>query len=119
MPFQELSSDPPPGHSLSPKPTVSATSEAQFSCPKDKAKKVFIYGDSNYQTRHRQLRQKIRELQPDGTEKYDLNFIRSYTLEKTLVEMKNHDYNDAIVVIATLTNNIRYNQSLTTIRGLQ
>ena len=119
VPFQELSSDSPPGHSLSPKPTVPAMSESQFSCPKDKAKKVFIYGDSNYQTRHRQLRQKIRELQPDGTEKYDLNFIRSYTLKKTLVEMKNHDHNDAIVVIATLTNNIRYNQSLTTIRGLQ
>ena len=52
VPFQELSSDSPPGHSLSPTPTVPAMSESQFSCPKDKAKKVFIYGDSNYQTCH-------------------------------------------------------------------
>ena len=48
-----------------------------------------------------------------------ISAMETIFLKKTLVEMKNHDHNDAIVVIATLTNNIRYNQSLTTIRGLQ
>ena len=115
---EEPSSDQHPSHSF-PQATSSATFESQFSRQTYKAKKLFIYGDSNYQTRHYQLRAKIRELQPDGTKKYDITFIRSYTLEKTLSEMQNHDHNDAIVVIATLTNNIRYNQSLPTIRRLQ
>ena len=118
-PLHQPSSDQPPTIPSSHQPTKSATSESQFFLPKYKAKKVVIYGDSNYQTRHRGLRLKLKELLPDGTEKYDLNFVRSYTLEKTLVEMEKHDHSDAIVVIATLTNNIRYHQSLATIRGLQ
>ena len=119
LPPEEPSSDQLPFDSTSHKPTPTATSESRFSRQTNEAKKVFIYGDSNYQTRHSQLRSKIRELQPDGTEKYDITFVRSYTLEKTLVEIKKHNHKDAIVVIATLTNNIRYNQSLPTIRRLQ
>ena len=119
VPSEELTSDQLPRHSSSHKEAPSLMSQSQFSRQTYRAKKVFIYGDSNYQTRHRQLRSKIRELQTDGTEKYDITFVRSYTLEKTLVEMQKHDHNNAIVVIATLTNNIRYNQSLTTISRLQ
>ena len=118
-PPQQLFSDQSHANPSSHQPVQSTPSESRFSLPKYKAKKVFIYGDSNYQTRHRRLRLKLKELLPDGTEKYDLNFVRSYTLEKTLVEMENRDHSDAIVVIATLTNNIRHNQSLSTIRGLQ
>ena len=83
------------------------------------AKRVIIYGDSNYQTRHHQLKSSLRSLRQDSTEQYDIQFIRSYTLEKTFEMVKTRDHSDAIVVVSVLTNNAKKGQSLSYIRGYQ
>ena len=82
-------------------------------------KRVIIYGTSNYQTRHHQLKSSLRSLRQDSKEKYDIQFIRSYTLEKTFEMVKTRDHTDAIVVVSVLTNNARKGQSLSHIRGYQ
>ena len=83
------------------------------------AKRVIIYGTSNYQTRHHQLKSSLRSLRQDSTEQYDIQFIRSYTLEKTFEMVKTRDHSDAIVVVSVLTNNAKKGQSLSYIRGYQ
>ena len=82
-------------------------------------KKVIIYGTSNYQTRHHELKSHIKLLRKNSSEQCDIQFIRSYTLEKTYELIKSKDHTDAIVVISVLTNNAKRKQSLSYIRGYQ
>ena len=85
-----------------------------------KVQKVIIYGDSNYQTRHRDLIQAIKRKNPDAAStKYDIKLVKSYTLERTYELVKTNDHTGAIVIINVLTNNARRQNSLSHVLDLQ
>ena len=71
-----------------------------------------LYGDSNYKTTHRQLKTEINALRRGATQGLQIEFNKTFTLEKTFHVIKEHDHTNCIVLINVLTNNARRRQSV-------
>ena len=74
--------------------------------------KLIIYGDSNYKTTYRQLKTEINALRRGATQGLQIEFNKTFTLEKTFHVIKEHDHTNCIVLINVLTNNARRRQSV-------
>ena len=78
-----------------------------------------LYGDSNYKTTHRQLKTEINALRRGATQGLQIEFNKTFTLEKTFHVIKEHDHTDCIVLINVLINNARRRQSTEYVSGIQ
>ena len=61
----------------------------------------------------------MRSLKKNSVQNLDIQFKRTYTLEKTLRQVKENNHTDSIVIISILTNNAKRRQVLSYVRRIQ
>ena len=79
---------------------------------KHNIQEIMMYSDSNQQKLPRNISAKIKG-------PANIKIMRTYTMQKTLEEVRKNDHKNALVVINIMTNNARRKETLMSVRGYQ
>ena len=106
---------PPPPPLPVPYTTVTHTNKPQRPLIPLTSKNVHFYHDSNnrYTTQHdiQTTINNINEMTSKPKQTYNITFHKTFTLQRTLTDIKTRDLKDSIIIIDTTTNNAKYDHN--------
>ena len=103
---------PPPDESSQELPYTPVTRSSQRSTRPNITQNVHFYHDSNNKYTTQQNIQttinNIHEMTSKPQQKYNITFHKTFTLQRTLRDIKMRDLSNSIIIIDTTTNNAKY-----------